>query len=168
MKLTGILFALLLQLIAHGQSTKAYKSGPRILTFAEQEYGRAQVKVKSGSYTLVAYTPDSIFSMEYGVDDVHPLYTFRGDLRLNRAACDSIIISSNDTDVVIQVKDNGNGITESIERKIFEPRFTTKTSGMGLGLPMIKNIIETYNGSISFSTLIGEGSEFTVQFPKHS
>ena len=80
----------------------------------------------------------------------------------------SIIISSNDTDVVIQVKDNGNGITESIERKIFEPRFTTKTSGMGLGLPMIKNIIETYNGSISFSTLIGEGSEFTVRFPKHS
>jgi signal transduction histidine kinase len=59
-------------------------------------------------------------------------------------------------------------IHESIERKIFEPRFTTKTSGMGLGLPMIKNIIETYNGSISFSTLIGEGSEFTVQFPKHS
>ena len=80
----------------------------------------------------------------------------------------SIIISSNDTDVAIQVKDNGNGITESIERKIFEPRFTTKTSGMGLGLPMIKNIIETYNGSISFSTLIGEGSEFTVRFPKHS
>jgi len=80
----------------------------------------------------------------------------------------SVIISSNDTDVVIQVKDNGNGITESIERKIFEPRFTTKTSGMGLGLPMIKNIIETYNGSISFSTLIGEGSEFTVRFPKHS
>ena len=100
MKLTGILFALLLQLIAHGQSAKAYKSGPRILTFAEQEYGRAQVKVKSGSYTLVAYTPDSIFSMEYGVDDVHPLYTFRGDLRLNRAACDSIIISSNDTIVM--------------------------------------------------------------------
>ena len=47
MKLTGILFALLLQLIVQGQSTKAYKSGPRILTFAEQEYGRAQVKVKS-------------------------------------------------------------------------------------------------------------------------
>ena len=79
-----------------------------------------------------------------------------------------ILISSDDTDVVIEVKDNGNGITESIESKIFEPRFTTKTSGMGLGLPMIKNIIETYNGSISFSTVIGEGSEFTVRFPKHT
>ena len=79
-----------------------------------------------------------------------------------------ILISSDETDVVIEVKDNGNGITESIESKIFEPRFTTKTSGMGLGLPMIKNIIETYNGSISFSTVIGEGSEFTVRFPKHT
>jgi signal transduction histidine kinase len=39
---------------------------------------------------------------------------------------------------------------------------------MGLGLPMIKNIIETYNGSISFSTIIGEGSEFIVRFPKNN
>jgi len=100
MKLTCILLALLSLLTVQGQSIKAYKSGPRVLTFAEQEYGRAQVKVKSGSYTLVAYTPDSVFSMEYGIDDVHPLYTFRGDLRLNRAACDSIVISTDDTIVM--------------------------------------------------------------------
>lgn len=100
MKLNCILLALLSLLTVQGQSIKAYKSGPRVLTFAEQEYGRAQVKVKSGSYTLVAYTPDSVFSMEYGIDDVHPLYTFRGDLRLNRAACDSIVISTDDTIVM--------------------------------------------------------------------
>ena len=58
---------------------------PRVLLFADQEYSRLQIKVKGGSYTLTAYTPDSIFAMEYGPDDVHPLYTFRGDLRLNRA-----------------------------------------------------------------------------------
>ena len=80
----------------------------------------------------------------------------------------SILIFSDDLDVVIKVKDNGSGITESIENKIFEPKFTTKTSGMGLGLPMIKNIIETYNGTISFSSIIGEGSEFIIRFPKHS
>ena len=80
----------------------------------------------------------------------------------------SILIFSDDYDVVIKVKDNGSGITESIENKIFEPKFTTKTSGMGLGLPMIKNIIETYNGTISFSSIIGQGSEFIIRFPKHS
>jgi nitrogen fixation/metabolism regulation signal transduction histidine kinase len=78
----------------------------------------------------------------------------------------SIHLFSDDTDVVIEVKDNGSGITKAIEDRIFEPKFTTKTSGMGLGLPMIKNMIDTYNGSINFSSVIDEGSQFTVRFPK--
>ena len=81
----------------YGQLLKAYAAGPRVLTFAEQEYSRMQIKVKSGSFKLTAYTPDSTFIMEYGEDDVHPLYTFRGDLRLNRAGCDSIIFVTSDT-----------------------------------------------------------------------
>lgn len=67
--------------------------------------------------------------------------------------------------VYIKVKDNGSGIDDTISQKIFEPKFTTKTSGMGLGLPMIKNIIETYNGSISYDTTKGEGTVFVVSFP---
>ena len=54
------------------------------------------------------------------------------------------------------VSDNGKGIPEEVKDLIFEPKFTTKTSGMGLGLPMIKNIIEAYDGSISFSSCTGE------------
>ena len=73
---------------------------PRVLIFADQEYSRLQIKVKGGSYTLTAFTPDSVFTMEYESDDVHPLYTFRGDLRLNRAGCDSIRITTQDTFVV--------------------------------------------------------------------
>jgi signal transduction histidine kinase len=68
--------------------------------------------------------------------------------------------------VHIRVKDNGIGIEPSIGEKIFQPKFTTKTSGMGLGLPMVKNIIETYRGTISFETKLGEGTTFTVTFPK--
>ncbi|PTL99580.1 MAG: two-component sensor histidine kinase, partial [Bacteroidetes bacterium] len=57
------------------------------------------------------------------------------------------VFSENDT-VNITVEDNGSGITEENKGKVFEPKFTTKTSGMGLGLAMVKNIVETYNGSI--------------------
>ena len=74
-----------------------YDEGPRILAFADIEYGRLQLKVKSGTFTLTAYTPDSVFTMTYEEDDVHPLYTFRGDLRLNRAGCDSIVFTTKDT-----------------------------------------------------------------------
>ena len=83
--------------MASGQKYASYASGPRVLTFADVEYGRLQLKVKSGTYTLTAYTPDSTFTMDYGEDDVHPLYTFRGDLRLNRAGCDSIVFTTSDT-----------------------------------------------------------------------
>ena len=70
-------------------------------------------------------------------------------------------------DVCITVKDNGLGITEENKPKVFEPKFTTKTSGMGLGLPMIKNIIETYNGTITFTSEEGRGTTFKVKFPKN-
>lgn len=94
------IFALCFSLVvsmASGQKYASYASGPRVLTFADVEYGRLQLKVKSGTYTLTAYTPDSTFTMDYGEDDVHPLYTFRGDLRLNRAGCDSIVFTASDT-----------------------------------------------------------------------
>jgi nitrogen fixation/metabolism regulation signal transduction histidine kinase len=66
----------------------------------------------------------------------------------------------------ITVEDNGSGISEENKAKVFEPKFTTKTSGMGLGLAMVKNIVETYNGSITFVSQEGKGTTFTVTFPK--
>ncbi len=67
--------------------------------------------------------------------------------------------------VVIQVRDNGTGIEAENINQIFEPKFTTKTSGMGLGLGIIKNIIENYKGTITFETELGIGTVFTVTLP---
>jgi two-component system nitrogen regulation sensor histidine kinase NtrY len=70
-----------------------------------------------------------------------------------------------DNNVIISVKDNGSGIeTENIER-VFEPKFTTKNSGMGLGLGIIKNIIENYKGTITFESELGKGTTFKVTLP---
>lgn len=65
----------------------------------------------------------------------------------------------------ICVKDNGKGISLENKSRIFEPKFTTKTSGMGLGLAIIKNIVENYNGMITFESEQGEGTVFIVEFP---
>lgn len=67
--------------------------------------------------------------------------------------------------VLIAVADNGVGIPDAVREKVFEPKFTTKSSGMGLGLGMVKNIVETYGGSIKFSSAKGKGTVFTVSFP---
>jgi len=77
-------------------------SGPRVFLFAEDFYSRAQIKVKQGSYLLEAYNKDSTYTKAFGPDDVHPLYTFRAELIFNRAECDSIVITSQDT-ILIRV-----------------------------------------------------------------
>lgn len=69
-------------------------------------------------------------------------------------------------EVKISVADNGIGIAEENKDKVFEPKFTTKSSGMGLGLAMVKNLIETYNGCITFTSEKNKGTIFTVRFPK--
>ena len=75
-------------------------------------------------------------------------------------------VASEKNNIKITVSDNGKGIPEEVKGLIFEPKFTTKSSGMGLGLPMIKNIIEAYDGAISFTSKEGIGTVFTVILPK--
>lgn len=77
-----------------------------------------------------------------------------------------VTVASEGHDVKISVADNGIGIADEFKDKIFEPKFTTKSSGMGLGLGMVKNIVENYQGGIDFTSQVGKGTVFTVRFPK--
>ncbi|PDS25452.1 ATP-binding protein [Flavobacterium branchiophilum] len=76
-----------------------------------------------------------------------------------------VSVKKEKSSVLIAVKDNGTGIETKDVDHIFEPKFTTKSSGMGLGLGIIKKIIENYKGSITFDTHIGIGTTFTVTLP---
>ena len=70
--------------------------------------------------------------------------------------------------IIIEVRDNGTGIPESLRDKIFTPNFSTKSSGMGLGLAIIKNIIERAGGTIRFETKLGEGTSFFIEIPEYT
>lgn len=67
--------------------------------------------------------------------------------------------------VCIKIRDNGEGIPEEMQAKIFTPNFTTKSSGTGLGLAMCMSIAEQARGDIRFETRIGEGTTFFVELP---
>lgn len=75
-------------------------------------------------------------------------------------------VYSEGDNAVITVKDNGIGVSEENLHKVFEPKFTTKTSGMGLGLAMVKKIVETYNGTIALDSTEHEHTIFKVSFPR--
>ncbi|HAI80506.1 MAG TPA: two-component sensor histidine kinase [Chryseobacterium sp.] len=67
--------------------------------------------------------------------------------------------------VIITVDDNGTGIPEDLYDRIFEPNFTSKTSGTGLGLTMVRKMVEDYKGQISVKSEVGKGSTFTISLP---
>ncbi|MFM2285585.1 MAG: hypothetical protein RLZZ543_1082 [Bacteroidota bacterium] len=64
------------------------------------------------------------------------------------------------------VSDNGTGISDELREKIFSPNFTTKNAGMGLGLAMVKNIVESSEGRIWFESELGKGTVFYVELPQ--
>ena len=75
-------------------------------------------------------------------------------------------ISENSKSVKILVSDNGQGVSKSNRDKIFEPKFTTKSDGMGLGLGIVKNIISSHRGKISYKSKSNKGTDFTIILPK--
>jgi nitrogen fixation/metabolism regulation signal transduction histidine kinase len=77
----------------------------------------------------------------------------------------SVKIYHNDTNVIICVADNGIGIPEENKDKLFTVNFTTKTKGMGLGLMVVKNVVDQAKGTIEFSSEEGIGTTFIVSFP---
>ena len=77
-----------------------------------------------------------------------------------------VVIDEDKDNVKISISDNGYGISKNDMKKIFEPSFTTKTSGMGLGLSMIKSILNAYSGNITFTTKSNVGTTFNIKFPK--
>jgi two-component system, NtrC family, nitrogen regulation sensor histidine kinase NtrY len=71
-------------------------------------------------------------------------------------------------EIRISIKDNGEGIPEDMQDKIFVPNFTTKSSGTGLGLAMCKGIVEQAKGKIWFDTKHDAGTTFYVELPLHT
>ena len=91
------------------------------------------------------------------------LYEYANSLKKRKI---KVVIDDHKDNVKISISDNGYGISKNDMKKIFEPSFTTKTSGMGLGLSMIKSILNAYKGNITFTTKSNVGTTFNIKFPK--
>ena len=68
-------------------------------------------------------------------------------------------------EIVITVADTGVGIPNKVKSKIFTPFFTTKAKWQGLGLAVVKRMIETLNGLVTFESIEGNGTTFIVRLP---
>lgn len=76
-----------------------------------------------------------------------------------------IRIQDNNKQVLIEVEDSGSGIPADVLPRIFEPLFTTKSTGTGLGLLSCRNIVEQHQGTISVQSIVGKGTIFKIPLP---
>ncbi|MBK9175314.1 MAG: GHKL domain-containing protein [Flavobacteriales bacterium] len=76
-----------------------------------------------------------------------------------------VVARSDGSHAIVELSDNGMGIAEDVRERIFSPSFTTKSSGMGLGLAMVKRMVEQAGGTVRFESREGEGARFLVELP---
>jgi two-component system, NtrC family, sensor histidine kinase HydH len=76
-----------------------------------------------------------------------------------------VATSRDGDDVLIRVTDTGRGIPPEVQGRVFEPYFSTKETGTGLGLPTTRRIIEEHGGTLAFSSEPGKGTQFTIRLP---
>ncbi len=76
-----------------------------------------------------------------------------------------VTLKIDENKALVVVQDNGIGMSEEQKKKIFQPNFTTKSSGTGLGLAMVKNIVTGFNGRIWFESVEDFGTTFSVELP---
>jgi PAS domain S-box-containing protein len=88
----------------------------------------------------------------------------KGDVRIRVALSNN---SSNEAEeeAIIEVSDNGRGISEADLARIFSPFFTTTTGGTGLGLPAVRRIARAHGGSVEVKSSVGKGATFTLRLP---
>lgn len=79
----------------------------------------------------------------------------------------SLKLFISDNKYIIKVSDNGCGMDSDTVAKVFEPYFTTKANGTGLGMTMVYKIVKEFSGEITVNSKPGEGTEFTLIFPLH-
>jgi len=122
---------------------------------------------------------DANVDLELDLDESLPLFDF--DEQLMKQALLNLIQNAvaamegggmitlktehKDNDVVLHIIDTGTGISEKNLSKIFEPYFTTKERGSGLGLTLVFKIIREHRGELGVSSKEGEGTCFTITFP---
>lgn len=78
----------------------------------------------------------------------------------------SIAIYTTEDEHVVEINDNGTGISEENMQRLFEPYFTSKRNGMGLGLASTLNIIQSHNAHVDVKSEVGKGSTFSITFRK--
>jgi signal transduction histidine kinase len=89
-----------------------------------------------------------------------------GQITLHVRADRKVLTGKEAAVAVIEIADTGKGIPPEVERHLFQPFFTTKKSGAGLGLPIAAQIVRNHGGELQYQTQINHGARFSIILPQ--
>ncbi|HRS19860.1 MAG TPA: HAMP domain-containing sensor histidine kinase, partial [Bacteroidales bacterium] len=120
--------------------------------------------------TFISYIPDEVIEIYADRDKMLRLFNniIKNAIQaipLNTQGTITITVEHTHSKVLVSIADTGTGITPEVADKLFEPYFTTKSTGSGFGLAISKKIIEMSGGTIWFTTKVGEGTVFFIELP---
>jgi len=124
---------------------------------------KAEIRLDLGSHKKVYVTADKEQLMRVFINLVKNGIQSVPDTR--KGVIDIRLEIVEESSARIEVKDNGKGIPVEIKDKLFQPNFTTKSGGMGMGLAISHNIVRSQGGRIWYDTVMDEGTTFFVELP---
>jgi two-component system, NtrC family, sensor histidine kinase HydH len=140
-----------------------------------QTLDRLGPDLAASGITVAAELPDSPHITADGEELRHALLNLflnardampsGGTLTVRLRPADPELPSPSDRRVEIEVEDTGCGMDDSVRRNLFRPFFTTRHGGTGLGLALVKRVVEDHKGAIRVESRPGEGSRFTLSLP---
>ncbi len=80
----------------------------------------------------------------------------------------SVCVQDRANNISIDITDNGQGIPQEMRQRVFQPFFTTRSDGTGLGLPVVQSIVKAHRGQIEILEPIGGGTTFSITLPAHA
>jgi len=176
--------------VALEELDRVERSISHLLKYArDEEYRFEQLSLQDIIGSAVASLQDRIDTLGIGVDvEISAPCTMRGDVEklrrvlvnlvgnamdaLEGAATETpcIVIMAGEnlaaTEVWFRIRDNGPGMSDEVRKRIFDPFYSTKPDGTGLGLALSKKVVESHGGSMQVHGDPGSGTEFLLTFPK--
>jgi two-component system, NtrC family, sensor histidine kinase AtoS len=157
------------------QSASVNAAAHRAVTLANHQAKAASTRGRQVKIEFVADQPPIVMNIDAAQieDALHGLLTNaieaidgHGSVIVRLCECDNE--DGTGREVVIEVKDNGRGISEEDLSRIFSPFFSTNPNGAGLGLPAVRRVARAHGGRVDVTSTPGRGSTFTIRLPREA
>ncbi|OES45497.1 ATP-binding protein [Domibacillus iocasae] len=136
------------------------------------EFMKPQTNLKGLNF-IKFISSDSIFTAHCDPNQITQVIMnlIQNAIEATTDSTQKIVVSlknTNENSLLIEITDKGCGISQERQKRLFEPFYTTKEKGTGLGLMMCKRIIENHDGTIEFNSQLGKGTTVRIILPKFS